>query len=200
MSVNLQNGESISLTNEISGLSKITVGLGWDEATITIDEGLFRKKKKVPIDIDCDASAILLRSSRLCSEEDIVYTRRLEHGSGAIHHLGDNLTGEGDGDDEQIVVDLANLPAEYDKIVFVVNIYRAHAKEQNFGMINNAFIRIVDNSTSREICRYNLTEDYAESTALVCGDISKVNNEWCFNADSKGTPDDDIEEVAERYK
>ncbi|MCR5835191.1 MAG: TerD family protein [Lachnospiraceae bacterium] len=201
MSISLQKGQKISLSKESSGLSKITVGLGWDEPTITEKgSGLFAKKKVIPIDIDCDASALLLKNGKLSGKDDIVYYVNLDHESGSVNHLGDNLTGAGDGDDEQIVVDLQKVPAEYDRIVFVVNIYRAKDKNQHFGMINNAFIRIVDNSTNSEICKYDLSEDYTGMTAMIFGEIYKNGGEWKFNAIGQGTTDDNINEVAQRYQ
>ena len=199
MSISLQKGQKISLSKESSGLSKITVGLGWDEATVGQGGGFFAKKRTVPIDIDCDASALMLKNGKLSGKDDIVYYVNLDHESGAVKHLGDNLTGEGDGDDEQIVVDLQKIPAEYDKIVFVVNIYRGKDKNQHFGMINNAFIRVVDNSTNSEICKYNLSDDHTGMTAMIFGEIYKNNGEWKFNAIGQGTTDDNVNELAARY-
>ena len=102
---------------------------------------------------------------------DIVYFGNLHHKSGTVQHLGDNLTGEGDGDDEQIVVDLSKIPAEYDRIVIVVNIYHAVQRKQHFGMIENAFIRLVDGKNNREMCKYDLSEDYSDMTAMIFGEV-----------------------------
>ena len=115
-----------------------------------------------------------------------VYFGNLVHSSGAIVHQGDNLTGAGDGDDEQIMVDLPNIPANIDKLVFVVNIYDANVRHQHFGLIRNAFIRLVDLSTQKEICRFNLSDDYSGRTGLVVGEIYRHNGEWKFNAIGQG--------------
>ena len=154
MSVSLQKGQKVSLSKDNAGLSKVLVGLGWDE--VQQKRGLFAPK---PQPIDCDASAILLRNGKLCAKEDLVYFGNLRHMTGTVQHMGDNLTGAGDGDDEQILVDLAAIPAEYDRIVIVVNIYQAYQRKQHFGLIQNAFIRLVDGRNNVEMCRYNLSED-----------------------------------------
>ena len=140
MSINLQKGQKVSLSKENAGLSKVVIGLGQDEVQ-KAKGGFFAKKPKP---IDCDASALLLINGRLTNKEDIIYFGNLRHKSGTIQHMGDNLTGAGEGDDEQIMVDLANVPAEYDRIVLVVNIYQAVQRNQHFGMVENAFIRLVD--------------------------------------------------------
>lgn len=186
MSVNLQKGQKISLVKSgSSGLKKIMVGLGWDE--VEQKRRLFAPK---PQDIDCDASAILCgKTGRLISSDAntcCVYFGNLRHPSGAIVHQGDNLTGAGEGDDEQIMVDLPAVPAEVDKIVFVVNIYDANVRNQHFGMIRNAFIRIVDMSNNSEICRFNLSEDYSGMTGMIVGELYRYNNEWKFNAIGQG--------------
>ena len=110
----------------------------------------------------------------------------LDKSTGAVEHMGDNLTGAGDGDDEQIMVDLPNIPANIDKLVFVVNIYDANVRHQHFGLIRNAFIRLVDLSTQKEICRFNLSDDYSGRTGLVVGEIYRHNGEWKFNAIGQG--------------
>lgn len=184
MSVNLQKGQKIDLTKPGQGLKKVMVGLGWDEAS----KGLMSLFKSTTV--DCDASAILCgadgkvvgRSANECC----IYFGNLRHKSGAIVHQGDNLTGAGEGDDEQIMVDLPNVPENIEKIVFVVNIYDARAKGQHFGMIKNAFIRLVDMSSNKEICKYNLSEDYNNMTGLVVGEIYRRNGEWKFNAIGQG--------------
>ena len=144
MSVSLQKGQKISLTKGNEGLSKVIIGLGWDEAAKS-KGGLFGSLfgSSGPA-IDCDASAFVLQNGKLTDKKDIVYFGNLKHYTGTVQHMGDNLTGAGEGDDEQIVVDLARVPAEYDRIVLVVNIYQAVQRRQHFGMIQNAFIRIVD--------------------------------------------------------
>lgn len=128
-----------------------------------------------------------------------MYFHRLTHSSGAVRHMGDNLTGAGEGDDEQIFVDLEKLPSQYDKVIFVVNIYRAKQRGQHFGMVKNAFIRICDDETHRELCRYDLSEKYDNMTAMVFGEIYRRNGEWKFNAIGQATTDNSIEELARRF-
>lgn len=195
MSVSLQKGQKASLSKEHAGLSKMMVGLGWDEAQ-KAKGGFFAPKPKP---IDCDASALLLKNGRLCDKSDIIYFGNLGHKSGAIQHMGDNLTGAGEGDDEQILVDLSRIPAEYDRIVMVVNIYQAVQRKQHFGMIQNAFIRLVDQRNNAEMCKYNLTDDYSGMTALIFGEIYRHNGEWKFNAIGQATTDPGLGELANRY-
>lgn len=193
MSVSLQKGQKVSLSKDNAGLSKVVIGLGWDE--VKRSKGLFSKLKP----IDCDASALLLQNSRLVSNEDIIYFGNLTHKTGTVKHMGDNLTGAGEGDDEQIIVDLASVPAEYDKIVIVVNIYQAVERQQHFGLIQNAFIRLVDGRNNNEMCRYNLTEDYSGMTAMIFGEVYRHNGEWKFNAMGQGTTDPGLSQLAARY-
>lgn len=184
MSVKLQKGQKIDLTKgggaSGAGLSRIMVGLGWDEAQTG---GFFRRQTQ---DIDCDASAILIGSDgKLLStniKRTLVFYGNLSMFGGAIQHQGDNLTGAGDGDDEQIMVDINRIPPEVDRIVFVVNIYKASERHQHFGMIKNAFIRLVDMGTNSELCRFNLSEGYNNMTGLVAGEIYRKNGAWKFNA------------------
>lgn len=196
MSISLQKGQKVSLSKDNAGLSQVLVGLGWDEAPRK-RAGFFAPK---PQPIDCDASALLLKNGKLTDASDVVYFGNLSHKSGTIQHMGDNLTGAGDGDDEQILVDLAKIPAEYDRIVIVVNIYQAFQRNQHFGMIQNAFIRLVDGRNNKEMCQYNLTEDYSGMTAMIFGEIYRHNSEWKFNAIGQGTNDPGIGEVANRYR
>lgn len=186
MSINLQKGQKIDLTKGGGmGLSQVMVGLGWDEAQRTggILGGLFGASSKP---IDCDASVILCGSNgRIISgdrHQCCVYYNNLKHPSGAIVHQGDNLTGAGDGDDEQIMVNLQRIPQNIDKLVFVVNIYDANVRNQHFGMIRNAFIRLVNMDNRAEICRFNLSDNYNNMTGLVVGEIYRKNGEWKFNA------------------
>ena len=194
MSISLQKGQKVSLTKDNAGLSKVVVGLGWDE--VKQKTGFFAPK---PAPIDCDASAIVLTNGKLISGSDVVFFNNLRHSSGAIQHMGDNLTGAGDGDDEQIVVDLNNVPASYDRIVLVVNIYQAVQRNQHFGMIENAFIRIVDARNNTDLCRYNLTENYSGMLSMVFGEIYRNNGEWKFNAIGQGTNDPGIKELTAKY-
>lgn len=199
MSVSLQKGQKVSLTKGNDGLSKVVVGLGWDEAKRSggLLGALFGAKAAA---IDCDASALLLKNGRLVDTKDIVYFGNLNHKSGTVQHMGDNLTGAGEGDDEQIVIDLPHVPAEYDRIVFVVNIYQAVQRHQDFGMIENAFIRIVDSRTNQELCKYNLSESYNGMTAMIFGEVYRHDGEWKFNAVGQATKDPGLRELANRYR
>jgi stress response protein SCP2 len=195
MSISLQKGQKVSLSKDNAGLSKVMIALGWDE--VKQSRGFFAPK---PAKIDCDASVLLLRNGKVMDKGDIIYFGNLRHNSGTVQHLGDNLTGAGDGDDEQIVVDLARVPAEYDKIVVIVNIYEAVKRRQHFGLIENAFCRLVDENKNTEMCRYNLTDDYSGATALIFGEIYRHNGEWKFNAIGQGTNDPGLGEVVNRYR
>ncbi len=196
MSVSLQKGQKVSLSKDNAGLAKVIIGLGWDEVKRS-KGGLFSLK---PQAVDCDASALLLQNGKLLQKEDFVYFGNLKHQSGTVQHMGDNLTGAGDGDDEQIIADLAKMPAQYDRIVLVVNIYQAKQRNQHFGMIQNAFIRLVDGKTNQEMCRYNLTDDYSNMTAMIFGEVYRHNGEWKFNAIGQGTTDAGLAELANRYR
>ena len=186
MAVNLVKGQKVSLVKPGgAGLSKIMVGLGWD--AVQPKRGLFAPKPK---DIDCDASVILCGADGKVVSPDTnqccVFFGNLRHPSGAIVHQGDNLTGAGDGDDEQIMVDLSRIPPQIQKLVFVVNIYDANVRGQHFGMIRNAFIRLVDTTAGSELCRFNLTDDYSGMTGMIVGEIYLRNGEWKFNAIGQG--------------
>lgn len=195
MAVRLQKGQKVSLTKENPGLSTILVGLGWDE--IKQSKLFFLKKAKA---IDCDASAILLKDGKFVMKSDLVYFGNLSHLSDSVTHMGDNLTGAGDGDDEQILINLPQVPVAYNRIVIVVNIYDAVQRKQHFGMIKNAFIRIVDGRTNREMCRYDLSENYVGMTAMIFGELYREGKEWKFNAIGQGTTDASVVEVVERYR
>ena len=194
MSISLQKGQKVSLSKERAGLSQVIIGLGWDE--VQQKKGFFAPK---PLPIDCDATAFVLQNGKLVDKEDIVYFGNLRHKSGTIQHMGDNLTGAGEGDDEQIIVDLARVPAQYDRIVIIVNIYQARERQRHFGMIRNAFIRLVDGRNQSEMCRYNLTDDYSGRTAMIFGEVYRHNGEWKFNAIGQGTNDNSIGDVVNRY-
>ena len=176
MPICLTKGQKISLTKENPGLKNIMVGLGWD--VNAFDSGA---------DFDLDASAFLLGANGKCrAPEDFIFYKNLEHASGAVKHMGDNLTGEGEGDDEQIEVNLSPVPANIEKIAFTVTIYDAGTRRQNFGQVSNAFCRIVDENTGKEIVRYDLGEDFSIETAIVVGELYKHNGEWEFNAIGSG--------------
>ena len=201
MGVNLQKGQKVNLKkSDGQALSRIRIGLGWDPVEQK-KGGLFGSifGGSAP-DIDCDASVIVCKGGRLSGKKDVVYFGNLKHPSGAIVHTGDNLTGEGEGDDEQILVDFTAVPQDYDKLVFVVNIYDCESRKQDFGMIANAFIRICDERTGEEFCRYNLSESYAGMTAMIFGEIYRYNGEWKFNAIGQGTKDKGLNELARRYQ
>ena len=206
MSVSLQKGQKVNLSKDNAGLAKVIVGLGWDEAKPSGGGGggffatLFGGGAATTHQaIDCDASAIMLKNGKFVDRTDLVYFGNLKHKSGTVNHMGDNLTGEGEGDDEQIVIDLSRVPAEYDKIVIVVNIYQAVQRKQHFGMIENAFIRMVDARNNKEMCKYNLTENYSGMTAMIFGEIYRHNGEWKFNAMGNGTTDPGIGELCRRF-
>ncbi len=172
MPVCLQKGQKVSLTKGNPGLVNVVVGLGWD--VNQFDTGG---------DFDLDAAAFLLSDSgKVTKSEDFVFYGNLTHPSGAVQHMGDNLTGAGDGDDEQIKINLANVPENIMKIAFTVTIYDAEQRRQNFGQVNNAFIRIYNEANGEELLRYDLGEDFSIETAAVFGELYKNNGEWKFNA------------------
>ena len=202
MSVNLQKGQKVDLTKGNAGLRRVMIGLGWDEAEKPQRRGLFGGMfggGNVE-DIDCDAIAFLLdKNGRIARRADIVFFNNLRHDSGCVTHQGDNLTGAGEGDDEQILVDLSRLPIQYDRIVVLVSIYKATERKQHFGMIKNAFIRLVDNDTNRELCIYNLSENYQGMTAMVFGELYRYNGEWKFNAIGQPLQIWSVAQLAEKY-
>lgn len=198
MAVNLQKGQKVDLRkSDGSALRRVMVGLGWDE--VKKPGGLFGGLFSFTQDIDCDATAFLCVGGKLRGLDDIVYFGNLKHKSGCVRHMGDNLTGAGEGDDEQIYVELSSLPSQYDKVIFVVNIYKARERHQHFGMIRNAFIRICDDETHNELCKYNLSENYDDMTAMIFGEIYLRNGQWRFNAIGQATKDNSIEELARRF-
>ena len=176
MAISLQKGQKVDLTKGNPGLSKLIVGLGWD--TNKYDGGA---------DFDLDASAFLLgETGRVLSDADFVFYSNLKHASGSVEHTGDNLTGEGEGDDEVIKVDLSLVPANISKIAFTVTIYEADLRAQNFGQVTNAYIHILDATNGAEIIRYDLGEDFSVETAVVVGELYRNNGEWKFNAIGSG--------------
>lgn len=176
MPINLSKGQKVDLTKGNPGLNNIMIGLGWD--VNAFDSG---------VDFDLDAAAFLLGDNGRCpTDKDFIFYGNLEHGSGAVKHMGDNLTGEGDGDDEQVQIDLSKIPANISKIAFTVTIYDSDARRQNFGQVSNAFIRIVDELHNTELIRYDLGEDFSVETAVVVGELYRHNGEWKFNAIGSG--------------
>ncbi|MEU7166600.1 TerD family protein [Streptomyces morookaense] len=175
MAVTLSKGGNVSLSKEAPGLTAVTVGLGWDVRTTT------------GADYDLDASALLCDvSGRVLSDQHFVFFNNLSSPEGSVRHSGDNLTGGGDGDDEQIQVDLATVPAQAARIVFPVSIYDAEQRGQSFGQVRNAFIRVVNQADGREIARYDLTEDASTETAMVFGEVYRHGGEWKFRAIGQG--------------
>ena len=175
MSVNLAKGGNVSLTKEAPGLSAAYVGLGWDERAGTGH------------DFDLDASALMVKADgRVVSDQHFVFYNNLTSPDGSVEHTGDNLTGDGDGDDEVIKVDLAAIPPVVERIIFPVTIHDAAARGQNFGQVANAFIRVVDQATDHEIVRYDLSEDFSVEDAVVFGELYRNNGEWKFRAVGQG--------------
>lgn len=223
--VNLSKGQRVDLSKQVPGLKKVMVGLGWDPVTAesyrTVSDETEKKGKgllsklikghnteKVEIpkglrsSFDLDASVIMLQGDKFKSSNDLVYYGNLNHKSKSIRHMGDNLTGDGDGDDEEIFIDLENVPREYNKLIIVVTIYSAKQKEQSFGLINNSFIRLVDESTGKEICKYadeKIKVEEASATTLIFGELERVNNSWEFHAVGTGNTDGSIRETCEHY-
>ena len=176
MAINLTKGQKVDLTKGNPSLKHIMVGLGWD--VNAFDSGA---------DFDLDAAAFLLGSNGRCpTEKEFIFCGNLEHASGAVKHMGDNLTGEGEGDDEQIQIDLSLIPSNVEKIAFTVTIYDSDVRRQNFGQVSNSFIRIVDETTGQELIRYDLGEDFSIETAVVVGELYRHNGEWKFNAIGSG--------------
>ena len=175
MSVSLSKGGNVSLSKEAPGLRAVLVGLGWDVRTTT------------GADFDLDASALMVGTNgKILSDSHFVFFNNLTSPDGSVEHTGDNLTGEGDGDDEAIKVNLEGVPAEVDKIVITVSIYDAEARQQSFGQVRNAFIRVVNQADDREITRYDLSEDASNETAMIFGELYRNQNEWKFRAVGQG--------------
>lgn len=178
MAISLQKGQKVDLTKGNAGLSKIIIGLGWD--TNRYDGGA---------DFDLDASVFLLgENGRVSSDADFVFYGNLKHASGGVEHSGDNLTGDGEEgeDDEVIKVDLSKIPANIAKVAFTVTIHDADIRSQNFGMVSNAYIHILNESGGAELLRYDLGEDYSLETAVVVGELYRQGAEWKFNAIGSG--------------
>lgn len=175
MAVSLSKGGNVSLSKEAPGLRGVRVGLGWD--TRVTDGSAF----------DLDASVFLLNEGgRVRSDADFVFYNNKNGANGAVVHQGDNLTGEGSGDDEVVVVGLDQLPADIQKLSFAVTIHEAEGRRQNFGMVSNAYIRVVNSDGGTEIARYDLSEDASTETAMIFGDLYRHNGEWKFKAIGQG--------------
>ncbi|MGB2949328.1 TerD family protein [Rhodococcus sp. BGS-1C] len=175
MGVSLSKGGNVSLTKAAPNMTAVTVGLGWDVRSTT------------GTDFDLDASAIALGADKKAlSDQHFVFFNNLKSPDGAIEHTGDNLTGEGEGDDEAIKVDLSAVPPNVDTITFPVSIYDADARSQSFGQVRNAFIRVVNQADNNELARYDLTEDASTETAMVFGELYRNGAEWKFRAVGQG--------------
>ncbi|MCT4508818.1 MAG: TerD family protein [Tepidibacter sp.] len=176
MAIQLSKGQRIDLTKTNPGLTKVIVGLGWD--TNKYDGGH---------DFDLDASAFLTdKNGKVINEIDFVFYNNLKGGNGSVIHTGDNRTGEGDGDDEQIKIDFSKVPQNIDKIAISITIHDAVARAQNFGQVSNAFVRVVNEESNQEIVRYDLGEDFSIETAMVVCELYRHNGEWKFNAIGSG--------------
>ncbi|WP_394141113.1 TerD family protein [Cytobacillus oceanisediminis] len=202
MAINLQKGQRVDLTKGNPGLSKIMVGLGWDPVQNRGGGGLLGSLfgGGGGANIDCDASVIMLgENGKLRNNSDVIYFGNLRSGDGSVQHTGDNLTGDGDGDDEQVMIDLSRVPAHIHKMVFVVNIYDSVKRKQHFGMIQNAFIRVVNSSNKQEMIHYNLTDDYSGKTSLIVGEIYRHGSDWKFAAVGTGTASPGLSDVVRSY-
>lgn len=199
MGINLQKGQRISLSKEAPGLTKLMCGLGWDVAKRS-GGGLFGVFSNTP-DCDLDGSVICLdKNDKVNGQANVIYFGNLSHKSGAITHLGDNLTGAGEGDDEQIIVDLARMPPDIAKLVFTVNIYDCIARKQDFGQVQNAFVRLVNMSDNKEVARYNLSgSEYKGMTGMLMAEIYRHNNEWKMGAIGNGVKVNGLEEIVNSY-
>ena len=175
MALSLSKGGNLSLTKEAPGMTKVLVGLGWDARST---DGQ---------DFDLDASAFLLKADgKVRADSDFIFYNQLKSVDGSVEHTGDNRTGEGDGDDEAIKVDLSKIPADIHKIAFTVTIHEAEARRQSFGQVRNAFIRIVNQDTNVEVGRYDLAEDASTETAVIFGELYRHGTEWKFRAVGQG--------------
>ncbi|MFB6617721.1 TerD family protein [Streptomyces sp. NPDC085524] len=175
MGVSLSKGGNVSLTKAAPNLTAVIVGLGWDARTTT------------GVDFDLDASAILTNDQgKVATDANFVFFNNLKSPDGSVEHTGDNTTGEGEGDDEAIKVNLAGVPGDVAKIVFPVSIYEAEARQQSFGQVRNAYIRVVNQADNTELARYDLSEDASTETAMVFGELYRNGAEWKFRAIGQG--------------
>jgi tellurium resistance protein TerD len=175
MSVSLSKGGNVSLTKEAPGLAAVLVGLGWDARTTS------------GAAFDLDASALMVGSSgKILSDAHFVFFNNLTSPDGSVEHTGDNLTGEGEGDDEVIKVNLASVPSEVDKVVVTVSIYDAETRSQSFGQVRNAYIRVINQADGAELTRYDLSEDASTETAMIFGELYRNAGEWKFRAVGQG--------------
>ena len=175
MGVSLSKGGNVSLTKEAPGMTKAVIGLGWDSNSFTGSE------------FDLDAQAIMVGADgKVPNDGYFVFFNQLKSPEGSVEHTGDNRTGEGEGDDEAINVNLATIPTEIEKVVFTVAIYDADTRKQSFGQVRNAFIRVVNAEGNTEVARYDLTEDASTETAMVFGELYRNGSDWKFRAVGQG--------------
>lgn len=175
MSISLSKGGNVSLTKTEPGLKKVFIGLGWD---VRVTDGS---------DFDLDASLFMLKEDgKVRSDSDFIFFNNLKSSDGSVEHMGDNLTGAGEGDDEVIKVDLEKIPADITKLVVGVTIHEAETRRQNFGMVSSSFIRIVNQDNNNEITRYDLSEDASTETAMLFGEFYRHSGEWKFRALGQG--------------
>lgn len=176
MAISLSKGQKIDLTKTNPGLSKLVVGLGWDTNKYDGNHAF-----------DLDASVFLLgENGKARNDQDFIFYNNLTGGNGSVEHQGDNLTGEGDGDDEQVIIDLSGVPSDVHKIAFTITIHDADVRGQNFGQVDNAFVRVVNETNGEEILRYDLGEDFSVETSVVVAELYRHNGEWKFNAIGSG--------------
>ena len=175
MAVSLSKGGNVSLSKEAPGLKNVVVGLGWDPRVTDGQE------------FDLDASVFLCgEDGKVRADTDFVFYNNMVGGNGSIEHQGDNRTGEGEGDDEQVKIDLSSVPADVKKLAFAVTIHEAESRKQNFGMVSNAFMRVVNGDDGKELARYDLSEDYSVETAMIFGEVYRHGDEWKFKAIGQG--------------
>jgi tellurium resistance protein TerD len=200
MSISLQKGQRISLSKEAPGLTRLVCGLGWDVVQRS-GGGFFGNFGSAPQEYDLDASIVCLgESNKLGDPKDVVYFNNLQHPSGSILHQGDNRTGAGDGDDEVIMVDLSQIPQYISKLVFVVNIYDCKTRNQDFGQIQNAFVRLVNADNKRELARYDLSgKEYAGMTGMILAEVYRHNQEWKMAAVGSGVNANGLAELIQSF-
>ncbi|MDM5318723.1 TerD family protein [Bacillus altitudinis] len=176
MAIQLSKGQRVDLTKTNPGLTKVMIGLGWDT-----------NKYSGGAEFDLDASAFLVDANNRCQQDtDFVFYNNLQHPSGSVTHTGDNRTGEGDGDDEQILVDFSKIPANIDRIGITVTIHDAETRSQNFGQVSNAFVRVLNEEGGEELIRFDLGEDFSIETAVVVCELYRHESDWKFNAIGSG--------------
>ncbi|WP_301107569.1 TerD family protein [Sporosarcina sp.] len=200
MAIVLQKGQRIDLTKGNPGLRKIVVGLGWDpiqKKAGGLLGGLFGGGGGANMDID--ASVIMLQDDRFVSNDNLIYFGNLKSKCRSVLHTGDNITGEGDGDDEQVIVELNKVPEKINKLIFVVNIYDCIKRKQDFGQVENAYIRVVNSASNEELLKFNLSENYSGSTSLTVAEIYRHGSEWKFGALGAGSTDPGLSEIVRRF-